>query len=147
MELSEIIEKAKNRANITSDYALAKVLGIERQVVSDWKRGKKHPSTDEAVKLATLAGLEDMRVIAEIEMRTAKNEKKREFWKSYIDTRGLTAALSVVALGLSIVLTPTPSSAGGLQLQNYGGFLRLEESKNIHYANIMAEPGTVCGMV
>lgn len=152
MTLLDLIEKAKTRANITSDYALAKVMGVDRRYVSLWKKGKKHPSTDEAVKLATLAGIEEMRVIAEIEMQTAKNEQKREFWKCYLEERGIAAALCIVALGLSIVLAPTPSSAGSLQLQNYGGnekgFLRLEDSWNIHYANIrQAEPGTVRGMV
>lgn len=148
MELNEIIEKAKTRANITSDYALAKVLGIERQIVSDWKRGKKHPSTDEAVKLATLAGLEEMKVIAEIEMQTAKTEKKREFWKSYIDTKGLTATLGLIALGLSILLTPEPAEANVLQLANYDVFLRHNDERNIHYAYFrIRQGGIVRGMV
>ena len=139
MTLLEIIEKAKTRANITSDYALAKILGIERQIVSDWKKGKRHPSNEESIKLATLAGLEEMRVIAEIELLTAKNEKKKEFWKSYLESRGIAATLGCVALGISIIATPEPAEANVLQFQNYGAvFFNSEEGKNIHYANNVA---------
>lgn len=136
MELSEIIEKAKTRANITSDYALAKVLGIDRRIVSDWKRGKKHPNNEEAIKLATLAGIEDMRVIAEIEMRSANTEKKREFWKSYIDTRGLTATLGLIALGLSILAAPEPAEANILQMQNYSAHFHVLKKTDIYIMRI-----------
>ena len=56
MEIQELIEQAKNRANLKTDYALAKAMGIDRRIVSDWKKGKKHPNKSEAVQLATLAG-------------------------------------------------------------------------------------------
>ncbi|MEQ1915397.1 MAG: hypothetical protein ABL856_01585 [Gallionella sp.] len=76
MEIAEIIDKAKVRANIASDYALAKALGKHTGTVANWRKGKQHPSNEEAVQLATLAGMDEMQVIAEIELRTAKNEKK-----------------------------------------------------------------------
>ncbi len=136
MELSEIIEKAKLRANITSDYALAKVLGIERQVVSDWKKNKRHPSVDEAVKLATLAGIEEIRVIAEIEMRTTKNEKKKEFWKHFIENRGLTATLGLIALGVTIMVAPEPAQAGVLQMQNYDAHFHTLKKTDIYIMRI-----------
>lgn len=119
MEIIELLEKAKVRANIPSDYALAKVLGIERQIISGWKNGKRHPSNEEAVKLATLAGLDEMRVIAEIELRTANSEKKKEFWKHYIESRGITAAVTMTALAIAIVVTPKPAMANVLQSPNY----------------------------
>lgn len=101
MEIIELLDLAKNRANIETDYALAKVLGIERQIISQWKSGKRHPSNEEAVKLATLAGLDEMRVIAEIELRTANSDKKKEFWKHYIESRGITACVAMTALAAS----------------------------------------------
>ncbi len=123
MEIIELLEKAKNRANITSDYALAKVIGVHTGTVANWKKGKQHPSNEEAVKLATLAGLDEMQVIAEIELRTANSEKKKEFWKNYIESRGVAACLSLTALGIALVLTPEPASASVLHLQNYGEIL------------------------
>lgn len=119
MGIIELLDSAKSRANIPSDYALAKVLGIERQIVSAWRKGRKHPSNEEAVKLATLAGIEEMQVIAEIELITAKTEKKKDFWKSYLESRGIAATLALTGLGISLLLTPEPSQAVILQLQNY----------------------------
>jgi len=121
MEIIELLKRAKERANITSDYALAKVLGIERQIISQWRKGKRHPSNEEAVKLATLAGLPEMEVIAEIELRTANTPEKREFWKSYMESRGIAACLTMSALALTIAMTPETAQAESvLQLQDYG---------------------------
>lgn len=136
MTIIELIEKAKTRANLPSDYALAKALGISRVIVSTWRRGKAHPSTTEAAQLATLAGLEEMRVIAEIEMQTANTEKKREFWKSYINAKGLTATLGLIALGLSIVLAPEPAEANVLQMQNYDAHFHALKKTDIYIMRI-----------
>lgn len=134
MTINELMDKAKTRANLQSDYALAKVIGIDRSVVSQWRKGKKHPSTDEAVKLATLAGLEEMPVIAAIEYEAATTEKKREFWKSYINAKGLTATLGLIALGLSIILTPEPAEA--LQLRNYDAHFHALKKTDIYIMRI-----------
>lgn len=132
MDINELLDCAKTRANLPSDYALAKVLGTKNGVISHWRKGKRHPSNEEAVKLATLAGLEEMRVIAEIEMHTANTEKKREFWKSYINTKGLTATLGLIALGVTIMATPEPALAEVLQLQNYDAHYSIRNADGIY---------------
>lgn len=119
MEIGDLLDKAKTKANIGSDYALAKVLGIHTGTIANWRKEKSHPSNEEAVKLATLAGLDEMDVIAEIELRTAKTEKKREFWKHYIESRGITACLTMTILAASIVMTPKNAEAKILHFQNY----------------------------
>jgi predicted transcriptional regulator len=121
MTIEELLNRAKTRANLESDYALAKVLGIERQIISQWKTGKRHPSNEEAVKLATLAGLDEMRVIAEIELITANSEKKKEFWKHYIESRSFSGALAMTSLAMAIMLSSEPAKASILQLQDYDG--------------------------
>lgn len=137
MTIIELLDKAKTRANLSSDYALAKALGIDRGIVSRWRKGKEHPSNEAAVQLATLAGLDEMQVIAEIEMRTANTEKKREFWKSYLESRGVAASLGMIVLGMSIMVAPEPAQANVLQMPNYDAdFSRSAEGRNIHYANI-----------
>lgn len=152
MEISELLDRARTQANLPSDYALAKVLGIDRSIVSGWRKGKKHPSNEDAVKLATLAGLEEMRVIAEIELRTANTPKKKEFWQHYIESRGITACLAMTALAASIILTPEPAEAAILQLQNYdqkdGELARPSNDRTIHYAHKrLTVLGTVRGTV
>lgn len=120
--INDLIEKAKNRANIPSDYALAKAIGIDRTIISAWKKGRRHPSDEEAVQLATLAGLDEMQVIAQIHYETATTEKKKIFWGQFLERRGVAATLGLIALGTSLILMPEPAEAGEtgvLQLRNY----------------------------
>ncbi len=139
MNITDLMEKAKTRANLPSDYALAKAMGVERQVVSGWKKGKRHPSNDEAIQLATLAGLNEMEVIAWIELETAKNPKKKEFWRHYIESRGLTACVVMTALACSIILTPEKAEASGLQLQNYDAHFHVQSTRGIYIMRIYDE--------
>lgn len=136
MNLIELIEKAKTRANIPSDYALAKALGIERQIISQWRKGNRHPSNEEAVQLATLAGLPEMQVIALIELQTANSEKKRKFWEHYIESRGIAACLTMTALAASIVLMPEPAEASVLHLANYDGISHARDARGIYIMRI-----------
>jgi plasmid maintenance system antidote protein VapI len=119
MQISDLLDRAKAKANISSDYALAKVLGITTGNLSNIRAGRTHPSNEEAVKLATLAGLDEMDVIAEIELQTAKTEKKKEFWKHYIESRGITACIAMTAIAASIVMATKNAEAEILHLQNY----------------------------
>lgn len=134
MEINELLDKAKNKSNLSSDYALAKALGVKTGHVSGWRKGTRHPSNTEAVQLATLAGLPEMEVIAEIELRTANSEKKKEFWKNYIESRGVAACLGLTALGIALILTPETANASVLHLQNYDAQMQTFDSRNIHYA-------------
>lgn len=142
MDISELLDKAKNRANLPSDYALAKVLGLSAGNLSNIRKSKAHPSNEVAVKLATLAGLDEMQVIAEIELRTANTPKKQEFWKNYLENRGIAACITMTGLALTIAITPDTSQAEPiLHLQNYGAekqeFSHPENDRTIHYAQNM----------
>ena len=85
---------------------------------------------------ATLAKLEDMRVIAEIELRTANTEKKRKFWKCYLEDRGIAAVLTMITLAFSIAITPEPAEANTLQLQNYGAHFHNHNEIGIYIMRI-----------
>ena len=120
MKIEELLDKAKERANLTSDYKLAKALGLTAGNISNIRKGRAHPSNAVAVQLATLAGLDEMRVIAEIELRTANTPKKKEFWKNYLESRGITTCIAMTALTTCIILTPEKTDASILQLRDYG---------------------------
>jgi transcriptional regulator with XRE-family HTH domain len=134
MKIEDLLDRAKKSANIESDYALAKVLGISPGNLSNIRTGKSHPSNEVAVKLATLAKIEEMQVIASIEYRTANTEKKKKFWKSYLESRGLVATIGMIGLGLSIMTSPEPAEANVLHIDNYGETITLISSQDIHYA-------------
>lgn len=136
MEINELLDLAKSRANLPSDYALSKVLGIATGNLSNIRKGRNHPSNEEAVKLAHLAGLDEMRVIAEIELRTANSEKKKEFWKSFIESRGLAHSLGTIALGLTIIATPEPAQANVLHLANYDAHSHAHNTADLYIMRI-----------
>lgn len=86
------------------------------------------------MKLATLAGIDEMQVIAEIELETANTDTKREFWKNFLERRGIHACLTLTALALTIAAAPQTAEATVLHMQNYGANFYLESDSNIHYA-------------
>ncbi len=134
--VNDLLDQAKNRANLPSDYALAKALGISQSNVTGWRKSKRHPSDEEAVQLATLAGLEEMKVIAAIHYETATTEKKREFWKCYLESRGIAATACMIALGVSILITPEPAQASILQMPNYGAHDSVQNGEGIYIMRI-----------
>lgn len=136
MTIEELLDRAKQMANIESDYKLAKALGISAGNLSNIRKGRAHPSNEVAVQLATLAKLDEMRVIAEIELRTANTEKKQMFWKCYLEKHGITAALCMIALGISILITPEPAEADILQLQNYDAHNSVQKADGIYIMRI-----------
>lgn len=138
--INNLIDQARTRANLPSDYALAKAIGISQSNVTGWRKGKRHPSDEEAVQLATLAGLEEMQVIAAIHYECATTEKKKEFWKCYLESRGIAATLGCVALGVSLVLTPEPATANILQLQNYDAHYSARNADGIYIMRISEKP-------
>lgn len=129
MKIAELIEKAKARANLPSDYALAKAIGVQNGNIANWKKGKRHPSNQEAIQLATLAGVDELAVIAQIELETANNEKKKEFWKHFLEARGYVATAALIVTGTLLLITPESSNASVLQFQNYGDKSNFFEQK------------------
>lgn len=136
MTLNELIDRAKTRANIESDYKLAKALNVSRGWISEYRRSKRHPSNEVAVQLAVLAGLPEMTVIAEIEMQTANNEKKREFWKCYLEKHGIVAVLCMSVLAVSIMLEPEKAEANVLQLPNYDAHFHALKKTDLYIMRI-----------
>lgn len=136
MSVIELMEKAKKRANIESDYALAKAMGLDRKIISAWRNGKRHPSTEEAVQLATLAGLDEMMVIAQVEYESANKPEKKRFWKHYIESRGITAVGAMIILGTSLLIAPDRSDAEVLQLANYDANLHVQDKAGIYIMRI-----------
>jgi transcriptional regulator with XRE-family HTH domain len=140
MENKDLLDMAKSRANLPSDYALAKVLGITPGNLSNIRKNKAHPSNEVAIKLATLAGIDELRVIAEIELRTANSEKKKAFWTHYIESRSLAGCLAMTALAATLLITPESAKATEtniLQLQDYGTYNHAQATKFLYIMRII----------
>ncbi|MET4701974.1 transcriptional regulator with XRE-family HTH domain [Constrictibacter sp. MBR-5] len=51
------LDRVMRQHGITSDYALAQLLGVRRQAVSDYRRSQIFPSAAIALRIAQLLGL------------------------------------------------------------------------------------------
>jgi transcriptional regulator with XRE-family HTH domain len=82
MEISVILDAAKNRIGAGSDYALATALGVSRSAVSYWRSGRYTPDAVACEKLANLSGFPLHQVIGIVgEARAASRDEKRVWRK------------------------------------------------------------------
>jgi transcriptional regulator with XRE-family HTH domain len=110
VKTSEYLDLAKSKAGISSDYALAVKIGATRQAVSRWRQGG-NPDPLYAAKIAELAQVEPLLVIADIEIEKANTAHRPTVtaeWRSLLSRLGGVAA--AMALG-TLLSAPTPSQA------------------------------------
>ncbi|HEY0563829.1 MAG TPA: hypothetical protein VGD04_10910 [Methylophilus sp.] len=53
----EFIQIAKAKNKLTSDYAVAKLLGVTPQKLSNWKKGESEANSTHTLKILQLAGI------------------------------------------------------------------------------------------
>ncbi|OOF25734.1 helix-turn-helix domain-containing protein [Salinivibrio sp. IB872] len=71
----ELMDKAKARQKLPSDYALAKKLGVPRSNVSTWRTGRNLPEWPIIFDLVDLAGEDDQNVVFKVIEIKEKNER------------------------------------------------------------------------
>lgn len=93
----------KKKLNISSDYALAKALGIAKQSASRYTLGKGMPTALVCFRIAEILGDQPAAVIADIEQERAERDEAAadvEEWKGYAQRFGGRLA----TIGASILL-------------------------------------------
>jgi transcriptional regulator with XRE-family HTH domain len=119
MKTKELLLECKIAAKVTSDYALAKVLNIPRQRISEYMAGKVTPDNFAMFKISMLLNRDPITVIAEIEAESEKNEKKKSFWVDFLQRAQKAAKTTTLALIFTCTLLGGVTTAGG-------GFRRLK---------------------
>lgn len=84
MKPTDYFDAAKARLNITSDYELAKRLGLHNGNLADMRKDKRAVPLDVAYKLAITLELDPALVVADLESQREKNESRRAFWSGFI---------------------------------------------------------------
>ena len=81
MKPSEWLNKTKEKLNISSDYKLAKIIGINDSAIANIR--SRDPAMDHytAARIADILELERMTVIIDMEILKAKKEYKLTYWK------------------------------------------------------------------
>lgn len=120
MRTKELLLQCKIKLGLQSDYKLAQALEIERQRISDYMNGKKHPDTYAIVRIAECLKLDPLELIAEYGMATAKRAQEVEFWRGFLGRVGKRTAGYMLAL----VFTLSCVVGQGETTNRAGGFSR-----------------------
>lgn len=109
---TEYLNRVKEKLAISSNYAVAKALEIERQRINDYYRGDRVPDSYACTKIAILLGEDPTLVIAEIQAENEKNAKKKGFWRDFALRVGKLAV--VIAASIFMLFSaPEPVAANG----------------------------------
>jgi transcriptional regulator with XRE-family HTH domain len=85
MKTIEYLDAAKVRLGITSDYALAKKLGISQPAISNYRSGRSRIDDDVALTIAEILGLNPLQVIAAANAERAKTPEARARWSGLME--------------------------------------------------------------
>ena len=85
MNTIELLEAVKLRRGITSDYALAKILGVSQPAVSSYRAGNSKISDDVALTVAEILEIHPLQVIAAANAERAKTPEQKARWASVME--------------------------------------------------------------
>lgn len=111
MTIKQLLDAVKENAGIATDYALAKELGVHRQLISAFYKGTRKPDNGLCREIAQRLHKPLGEVITEVEIEAEKNEQRREEWRRYYKSIGGLAASVALIVFTSYILIVTPSPA------------------------------------
>jgi len=103
--LSDYMDAARERQQLKSDRALARLMQVPQPYVTDWRRGKEHPNDTKMRELARLAGADEEVALVLLNVWRAKDEETRETYRRLL-RRFAGGAGTAIAVTASIALSP-----------------------------------------
>lgn len=110
VDVNELLDRAKAKAGVTSDYALAvKVLGYKEQTtLTNWRKGRSRPDARALVKLCELTGDDAGVMAARLQADRAANDEEAGLWRAI--AKRLAGGHHVIALALVALVLGALSS-------------------------------------
>lgn len=139
MTPNEYLDAFRDSLTPATDYEAAKRLELPQQRLTDIRKGRRPLTPYLATKIAIALDLDPITVIAEVEAQTEKDEKRREFWRSFLRRAAMVAAvMCTLGWNYSVGLENGPIPNGGAALAVISsalvGYLyRLMRSHNVYY--------------
>lgn len=99
--VSTLIDKARQRAGIASDSALATQFGVHRQAVSKWRNGDAYPDEEHIAEMAIMAGDDPVQWLVAIKAVRADG-KAGKAWAALAQRLAITAMALCLAVGFSL---------------------------------------------
>jgi len=101
MKPSAYLDAVKAQLNIKSDYELGKRLELPAQSIPGIRNGSRAIALEIAFKIAIALELDPAQVVADLEEQREKNEKRRDFWRSFLSRAPMLLAALACTLALS----------------------------------------------
>lgn len=109
----ELLNEAKRRRGLRSDYALGKALGCNPSYVSRWMKGRVTLGEEHALQLAELLGEDAGRILIELAAERAARANRTELaaaWRQL--ARSAAIAFCAVFLGVALPVPRVTASTG-----------------------------------
>lgn len=100
MDVTKVIDEAKERLGVESDYALAKKLEINQARISQYRKGKESLDAYACARLAEVLKMDPFELLAQVEAETEKNETRRTYWKKVAERMAAGTAASFFIVGV-----------------------------------------------
>lgn len=101
MKASTLIDDAKRKLNLISDYGIAKRLKVRNGHIVGYRNGSRHMPLDVVYRLAIILEIDPAQVVAELEAERAKNPETASFWRSFLSRAALLIVTAACTLAWS----------------------------------------------
>jgi hypothetical protein len=108
--IADLLERAKARANIESDYRLAKVIGKSHQVISAYRVGKSLPEESVIQQICALSGDDPDVIAAQIQAARSKSPEAKNLWLRVAARMSGAATTAILSVCFAIALIAAPAS-------------------------------------
>jgi len=108
MDLNELLDAAKKQTG--SDGKTAARLGVSKQLLSGWRRGKSYPDLDGIAGLAEISGINQADAMTAVGYQKERDEGRIGIFTKRVQKIAASVALAVL-FSVNLLLSPTPSEA------------------------------------
>ena len=101
-ETQQLIEQVREKLGGVTDYKIAQALDLHNEYVHGYTKGDRDADSYACAKIAEILERDPLEVIAQVESKAARTEKKRQYWRSFFSGLKRTAhgiALCAIAIG------------------------------------------------
>lgn len=105
-QTQQLIEQVRAKLEGATDYKVAQVLDIPRNLLHYYIKGERHADSYACTRFDEVLERDPLEVIAQVEAEAARTEKKRAYWA------GLPSGLKRTALGVAFLVTSGFFGAG-----------------------------------
>lgn len=78
---NSVLDQLMEKYGLSSDYGVAKLMGVGRGSVSNWRNGRSQMADEVAIRAAALLGIDHKPLLAELQAERATDEASREAWR------------------------------------------------------------------